>query len=304
LKAPDKLRPWVSEETGDPENSQKELVNRAMEAGRVQMSAIVLHNIGNAITPIKVHLESMRDRPFLQIARYLEKSYEDLNAHADGLQHYVREDPRGKEVFVYLRTLIEALKEEEERRTQVLRKMDEAVSYISEILTLQQGYAASAHEPKGKVDLNLLVEDAIRMQAAALEKRKIVVRRELHPGLPKLFIEKNRLIQVIINLIKNSYEAVEELNDPGNPREILFRSFAKDRQIMLEITDAGVGIESGNMQNIGSFGQSTKGSSGFGLYYCKVFLEAKNGFLHIQSEGKGKGTTVTIALPAAPESPL
>jgi signal transduction histidine kinase len=303
LKAPDKLRSWNSDEAGDPGNSQKELVHRAMEAGRVQMSAIVLHNIGNAITPIKVHLESMRDKTFLKIARYLEKCHEDLQAHVDSLQHYVKEDPRGKEVFVYLGSLIAALKKEEERRTQVLQKMDEAVSYISEILTLQQGYAASSQEAKGKVDLNGLVEDAIRMQAAALEKRKIAVRKELRPNLPKLLIEKNRLIQVIVNLIKNSYEAIEELEDPGKPGEILFRSLEKDGQVVLEIADAGVGIEPTDLERIGAFGQSTKGSSGFGLYYCKMFLEAQNGFMRIQSEGRGKGTTVSIGLPAAPQAP-
>ncbi len=303
MKAPDKLQSWIPGGTGDPQSSHKELLNRAMEAGRVQMSAIVLHNIGNAITPMKVHLESMRDKPFQRIAHYLEKCYEDLSAHRETLQHYVHEDSRGKEVFSYLGTLIAALKKEEERRTQVLQKMDEAVSYISEILTLQQSYAASPREPKGKVDLNALLEDAIRMQAAALEKRKITIRKELRPDLPKLLIEKNRLIRVIVNLIKNSYEALEELPDPALPREIRFRSWEKDGRITLEIADSGVGIEPPDLEKIGAFGQSTKGSSGFGLYYCRMFLEAQNGSLHIQSEGKGKGTTVALSLPAAPQDP-
>lgn len=286
--------------TGHSEPSEKQLVDEAMEAGRSQMAAIVLHNIGNAITPIRVHLEHMRGKQFLQVTEYLEKCFRDLEAHGQDLQRYIQEDPRGKEVFSYLGELIGAVKMEEERRAQILQRMDEAVSYIAEILTLQKGYAANAKESRTPVDLNALVEDALRLQAAALEKRKITVQRELEPDLPRILIEKNRLMQVILNLVKNSCEAMDGQDDPQRPNEIRVRSHTENGKTHLEISDNGVGIAPENIPKIGTFGLSTKGSSGFGLFYCKMFVEAHHGTLLIRSEGIGKGTSIVMCFPVAP----
>jgi len=60
------------------EAAQRELVNKAMEAGRAQLSAMVLHNIGNAMTPVRVYVEGMKSDELARIAAYLNKCYKDL----------------------------------------------------------------------------------------------------------------------------------------------------------------------------------------------------------------------------------
>ncbi len=139
-----------------------------------------------------------------------------------------------------------------------------------------------------------------RLQAAAIEKRKITVQRELEPDLPRILIEKNRLMQVILNLIKNSCEALDGQDDPQRPNEIRVRSHAENGKTHLEISDNGVGIAPENISKIGTFGLSTKGSSGFGLFYCKMFVEAHHGTLLIRSEGIGKGASIVMCFPVAP----
>ena len=172
-------------------------------------------------------------------------------------------------------------------------KIDSAISYISEILSLQQSYVTAEHEMKAKHDLNTLVEDAIRMQAGALEKRNIRIRRELEPNLPDLLIDKNRFMQVLVNLIKNSYEAIDELKD-ARENTITFRTFSDNSKIGLEIRDSGIGIDPAFIPQIFHFGKSSKGSTGFGLHYCKIFVEANSGTMGITSPGKGKGAKVSV----------
>jgi len=288
---------------GDIPPSSKELVDQAMEAGRGQMAAMVLHNIGNAITPIRVYLEQMRGRHFQQIAGYLEKCFQELQSHQSDLQHYLQETARGKEVFAYLGTLIEAVKKEEDRRALFVQKMEEGISYIAEILTLQKGYANSVKEPKSRVDLNALVEDALRLQAAALEKRQITVRKMLEPRLPPILIEKNRLMQALLNLIKNGCEAFDGISHCPAAHEIQIRTHSQEGHVHLEITDNGKGFTPESLSKVGTFGYSTKGSSGFGLYYCKMFVEAQDGTIDVRSEGPGKGATIAIRLPAAAGHP-
>jgi sensor histidine kinase regulating citrate/malate metabolism len=100
-------------------------------------------------------------------------------------------------------------------------------------------------------------------------------------------------MQVLVNLIKNSYEAIDELNG-NNDRTIAFRTSSDHGKTRLEITDSGIGIDPALIPKIYDFGKSSKGSTGFGLHYCKIFVEANNGKVSISSPGKGKGTTVTV----------
>ena len=288
------LEQKVKERTRELEEAQKELINKAMEAGRAQLSAMVLHNIGNAVTPIKVQIEEMKSDELKQISQYLKKCYLDIDDHVGDLNQYVNNDPRGKNVFNYMGELIDSLTEQRKQNKGVIRKMDEAVSYISEILTLQQSYAAGEQETKERIDLNTLIEGSIRMQAGSLEKRQIIVKKDMAATLPRLLIDKNRLMQVIVNFIKNSYEAIDDLNDNNRKKWISFKSFSENGWMGLQITDNGIGIEPAHIDTIFEFGKSHKGSSGFGLYYCKMFVEANKGTLNFSSQGKGKGATVEV----------
>jgi K+-sensing histidine kinase KdpD len=43
-----------------------------------------------------------------------------------------------------------------------------------------------------------------------------------------------------------------------------------------------------------NFGKSSKGSTGFGLHYCKIFVEANSGKMSVSSPGRGKGATLSV----------
>jgi signal transduction histidine kinase len=290
----EQLEQLVQERTSDLKKTQKALINKAMEAGMAQMSAMILHNIGNAITPIKVHIEGMKPKELERTLHYLEECYLDLNDHARDLNHYIDEDPRGKEVFAYMGELISSLIKREIQMKETCNKIDGGVSYISDILTLQRAYVVSEQETMERTSLNHLIYDAIRTQTGALEKRGITVKENLSSDLPNLIIDKNRLMQVFVNFIKNSYEAIDELGEDDREKVVSFRSFTGDEKIGFQIKDTGIGIEPDRIGTIFEFGRSNKGSSGFGLHYCKMFVEANRGALKITSPGKGKGATVRV----------
>ncbi len=295
----DQLETLVHERTRALEDAQQELVSNAfMNAfltGMAANSGMVLHNIGNAIIPMKIQIEGMNARELKQVADYLEKCYGDLQENAHDLTRYVTDDPRGKEVFAHLGKLIHFLIEHEERQSHTIHKMDDTLSHISDILSLQQAYGASRQEIKEQIDLNRVLEDAVRIQAGTLKKRGITVKKDLEVNLPELLIDKNRLMQVIVNFIKNSYESIDELEDGAAEKIIRVKTSANVRQVSFEISDTGTGIEPEKISTILELGKSGKGSSGFGLYYCKMFVEANKGTLSITSPGKGKGATVLVS---------
>jgi len=285
----------IAERTRELETAQKKLLSKALEAGRAEMSAIILHNIGNAVTPVIAQTETLKADNSAEIIGYMRKCYDDLKTHSDDLQYYVSEDPRGKQIFSYMGDVIDSFTEHRRTQSDIVYKIDKAISYISEILNIQQTHAVSGQELREQTDLNRLIEDAIHMQAGTLKKSKIVVKKDLLPVLPKLLIDKNRLMQVIINFIKNSYDAIDEFENEHEEKLISVRTFANNEQVGFEITDTGIGIGPDQIHKIFEFGISHKGSSGVGLHYCRIFAEANRGTLEISSPGRGKGATVSVA---------
>jgi PAS domain S-box-containing protein len=290
-----RLEQMVAEKTRDLEQAQLELINSAVEAGMSQMAAIGLHNIGNAITPLNVLMEKMKTGELENISRYLRKCHDDLTSHVSELGQYVSDGHRGRQVFDYMGELIHSLDDHDKKQFDMLDRMDAALSYISQILTLQQDYASGSQEIKEQVDLNDLFEDAIRLQMGMLEKRGISIKRNYSETLPKLMIDKNRLMQVIVNLIKNSCEAIDLQQSGPGEKVIDIKTFEQGDQLGFEIVDNGIGIDPADIDTIFDLGKSQKGSSGFGLYYCKMFVENSNGKLIFFSRGPGKGASVSIA---------
>ncbi len=287
------LERMIMDRTRELDEAQAELINKAIEAGRSQLSAMVLHNIGNAITPVKVHVEEMMSDELLKVIDYLGKCYRDLVEHRGELGEYVNQDKRGKEIFDFMGELIGIFVEKRDKQQERITTIDKAISYVSEILVLQQAYAARETDTRQRVNLNLLLEDALYMQVGALERRGIEIKKELAGDCPELVINKNRLAQVMVNIIKNGYEAIDELNRPDG-KTISVGTFCNKSQFGFEVRDSGIGIDPNQIPSLFEFGKSGKGSTGIGLYYCKAFVEKNRGRLIFESEGQGKGALVRV----------
>jgi PAS domain S-box-containing protein len=288
------LEQMVEDRTRELEEAQERLISRAMEAGMAQVAAMGLHNIGNAVTPMNVLIDIMQKSELDEISQYLEKCYLDLKSHASDLDHYINHEARGKKIFAYMGELIDSLVTQNRKQADTFNRMESALAYISEILSLQQTYASRQQEAKEVVDLNDLIDDAIRMQMGALEKRRIFVKKQFDDSLPKLLIDKNRLMQVIVNFIKNSYEAIDAKQNDTGEKVITCSSFVENGRVGFRISDNGIGIEPETIEKVFEFGKSRKGSTGFGLHYCKMCVEANGGTISFKSPGFGKGATVSV----------
>ncbi|MBW2479329.1 MAG: PAS domain S-box protein [Deltaproteobacteria bacterium] len=288
------LEQLVDERTRELKDTQQQLVEQAFESGRAQLAAMMLHNIGNAVTPFTAQVDALAASLPEHVVTYLEKSYADLNDHRDGLGIYVRENPRGQQVFAYLGELIDSLKDFQANLHRNVAKMQTSLDYVGDILSLQQAYAPGEKEIRQMTDLNHLIDSALQMQAGALEKRNIAVTRDLEPNLHELVIDRNRMVQVLVNLIKNAYEAIAAGPQAGDGGQISVTSHSDSDRIIIEITDSGIGIDPGRAEEVLERGKSGKGSTGLGLYYCRMFMQNNNGKLVLESPGIGQGMTVKL----------
>ncbi|MCK5145314.1 PAS domain S-box protein [bacterium] len=144
------------------------------------------------------------------------------------------------------------------------------------------------------------IADVIRKAVFILDQdveltfgRKIV--RKIGSRLPLISIDPDAIEQVVMNLIKNSLQAVHE----GGFVEVhLKREGRKTHSaILIEIKDNGPGIANENLERIFEPYFSTKvRGMGLGMHIVKTHVEAHGGYLTIQSE-ESKGTCVQVHLP-------
>ncbi|PIE33864.1 hypothetical protein CSA56_10160 [candidate division KSB3 bacterium] len=109
---------------------------------------------------------------------------------------------------------------------------------------------------------------------------------------PLLTMNRDKIIQVIINLFRN---AVQATTDDGT---ITVRVSENQHHVLIDIVDDGCGISSDQIEAIWQPFFTTKGEqgTGLGLDICKRIIEGHNGHISCQSK-VGVGTTFTIELP-------
>ena len=143
------------------------------------------------------------------------------------------------------------------------------------------------------MDFNMLIEDTINKLEPLLKDNNINLNLNIIDD--EIFIngDYNRLSQVLINVIKNSIEAIPE----DNKGKINITTKIKDKKYYLTIEDNGVGMDKEVLSNIKKpFYTTKKRGSGLGVSLIYEIIEAHNGKIEYSSE-YGKGTKIIIQLP-------
>ena len=144
-----------------------------------------------------------------------------------------------------------------------------------------------------KVNLEDLQKETISLLKRDCGEKKVNVRLRVEEGAKFVAGDRNKLKQVLLNLYKNSVDAMER----GGALSITVRLAGENVEI--DVADEGRGIPDADREAIFAPFYSTKShGTGLGLAISKRIIEQhKGGSLKVESE-EGKGTTFTITLPA------
>jgi len=146
--------------------------------------------------------------------------------------------------------------------------------------------------------------DTIVMLAAAAfehpaEQGQIALETHVAPDLPAVYVDPDRLLQVLSNLVSNALR-----HTPEGGR-VTLRARRDEQQLLLEVQDTGSGIDSVHLPHVferlyraDSARYQEQGESGLGLAIAKSLVEAHGGRITAESV-VGQGTTISIALPLA-----
>ncbi|MCW5203396.1 hypothetical protein VU12_10700, partial [Desulfobulbus sp. US4] len=288
----------VDERTRELKEAQDIMIRQAHEAGMAEMAVGVLHNIGNAITPAKISasmlITRLKNSPLRNnLARVLH-SLRDMLELSQG---DVGED-RSLRMQKILELIPKSITEEYGQVETALEKICDKHNHIEDIIRLQRQYARIPLGAQQHLDINRVARDALEMLQESLQQRDVDVEL-VFQDVPLVRLEEVHFLQILVNLIKNSYESF----DGGNVKnkKIILTSFLEGNEshnVVLSIKDNGCGFTEKEKENFFRFGYSTKArGSGFGLHSCANYLIANNGSIDAFSAGPGMGSEFILRLP-------
>jgi signal transduction histidine kinase len=276
--------------------TQSKLMDASREAGRNEVAANILHNVGNVLTSVFVSAKKSTELVCRSRTATLPKVVAMLDENREDLGRFFAEDPRGAKLLDYFPRLVEAIEKDRCEVSSELGSMMKNLDHVEAILGSQQRHLSSKKvvEPH---DVGALVDDALAIGAAAFANDGIAVEREVD-AMPKVPLDRHKVLEILVNLLANAREALEPR--PAGERRVTVRATRGAKELEIAIEDTGCGIEPGDLDRIFNLGYTTKtGARGFGLHYSACAARELGGRLTASSDGPGRGATFRIALPAA-----
>ena len=279
------------------EQLTQELVESSRRLGMAEVAADVLHNIGNVMNSLNVSaglmVQHVRDMPVGDVQRTAAL----LATHQADLGSFFSNHAKGQRVLEFLTQLGKHLHEQHDQACQDLETIITQIDYVKDLIAAQEDLTRTSgiHEP---VLLQDLVEKALKLHSPGFEKDHISIFRE-YVDLPQVLIDKQQVLQILANLIRNAKNAIRQHDQaPRNVRIRIHPHSQEDTRICIQVIDTGIGIPTENLHRIfaQSFSKKIQGQ-GAGLHSNALTAKNLGGSLTVFSEGEGRGATFTLELP-------
>lgn len=279
--------------------TRKALIDQSYHAGVAEMARGVLHNIGNAITPIRTKLSVIMENFSKAPVADMEIAAEELGK---GSTDSERRDDLSKFMELAGIELTGLIKE----TGRELQEVNRHVEHIQKILADQHRFS-TAQRVIESIDPAAVINESIRLLPERLSASIEIEPAPDLTGLPNVLSGRIALHQVLNNLLINACEAIIERESGPDGGRIgisgALESVEGAPMVHLKISDNGIGIAPEQMKKLFERDFSTKDrGSGLGLHWSANTISALKGRLYAESEGSGMGAVFHIFLPIVNQS--
>lgn len=176
-----------------------------------------------------------------------------------------------------------------------LKEVDRICGLINDLLS----FARPSRPNVAEENMNDVVDGIARILETEAKEKGVEIARDFGFNLPKVWIDREQMKQVFMNLILNAIQAMRE----GGSIFISTRLISRDEAgrsgqfVQVEIRDTGIGIPAENLDHIfDPFFTSKDEGSGLGLSISHQIVQEHGGYVTVESK-VGVGTTFFINLP-------
>ena len=278
----------------------EEALRQAFAQGRLEVVDTILHNIGNAINSVTTGIDTIYRRLSDDlVSRRLSALAQAVEARRENWVDYIQNDPQGQQVLPFVIALAEDLSQQNANMVKTVGRVNERTKHIADIIRTQKSLGGLQVVRKD-IDLRDAINSAIQVLQESLDKRGIEIAVNCQNATREIRIQESQFHQTMVNLIKNSIEAIDDLAAMDGLREtprISIRAYRNANFLNIDVRDNGIGIPKENIRKIFSAGYTTKNDgSGLGLHSAANFVIGSGGQIQSLSDGIGSGTTIQIML--------
>ncbi len=192
---------------------------------------------------------------------------------------------------------LDLIKMDEEISDEVLESVVDSQAATSRIEYMADNllsFARVVSHGKEHFLINQLSSDAIELLSVKANKYGVSITTKYSENLPQVFADKNKILQIFLNLITNAIESCEENLGENILISIKILEENNSAKIIWSIADDGIGISEGNKIKIfEDFYTSKENGTGLGLSVCKSLSLEQSAQIDFESE-LGVGTTFKI----------
>jgi len=273
------------------------LLDKAVNQSKFELAAGLLHDIGNAVTGFGAYIHKIQRSTEQNDIETLQKLKLFVESQMTPLSSALG-PARTAAIVDLLNGIISNQKNSLALVSTNISAQMVIVSHIQEILHIQRQYVVGQSMERTPVNLANIITDCVAMLADGFDKNKIAIAVEIPASVPSIKGDRTRLMQVMLNLLKNS---IESFADGGIPeRSIHVSLVVGEGGVEITISDTGSGFENGTGDVFFEKGVTSKtGGGGVGLANCRSIIKSHNGTIELHSNGRGRGATARISLAGA-----
>lgn len=272
---------------------QRAILERAVQRGKFETASGVLHDIGNAVVAFGAFITRLRRQLGATDTAHLQNLVLFFEKNGSALATVLGE-AKARAIVTLLEGILTNQKSRDEETQKSLSEQIRIVTHIQEIIAIQRQYIQDGgSQERPKVNVRTILTDCVAMQLASFDKRAIEVTINAQTQFTQLAGDRTKLMQVFLNLLKNSQEALDRQGGAAKRIQI---DLTGDRHcVTIRIADNGVGFAPSIAESLFDKGVSSKEEgSGLGLANCRSIIENHGGSLQLSSPGPGQGAVALI----------
>lgn len=286
----------ITERHQQEQQLQQVMLEKAVHRGKFETASSVLHDVGNAVvafgsyvTRVRRQLDGTDTRHLQNLVSFFEKNHTVL-ASALG-------ESKAGAIVTLLEGIVTNQKNREDETRRALNEQIKISAHIQEIISIQRQYIGDGESrERPKTDVRTILNDCLTMEHALFENRQVQVTLRVQTERNQISGDRTKLMQVFLNLLKNSHESLERQG--AIDKRIEIEVTGDNESLRVRIADNGAGFDPSVTETLFERGVSSKPEkSGLGLANCRSIIESHAGHLTLTSPGPGRGATTFVRFP-------
>jgi signal transduction histidine kinase len=272
----------------------QQLIASARRAGMAEVATSVLHNIGNILNSIIISITFLKKYMHELDIENILTALEMIKNHENNLATFFTEDPKGKLLPQYFCAVKPVIEKDISSINDEINHLNDSILHIKDIVKMQN-VLSGVSKLVEKLSLPDIIDEAINITGSSFKKYGIHLEKN-YDDISHIFTDKNKIMQIIVNLIQNAKDAliVTDIQD----KKIIISIHENKEHINITVSDNGIGIDLNDQSKLFTFGFTTKPKGhGFGLHSSALLAKELGGALNVTSDGIGHGSNFILEIP-------